>query len=95
MPLVKFIGSDGIETELDVPQGWTLMQAATLNGVEGIDGECGGSLACATCHCYIEGDKFALLPSNLRCGGGDARTRCVRAHDKFQIGMSDRGYPGA
>lgn len=57
MPKVKYIEFNGDEHEVDLPEGWTLMQGATLNGIEGIEGECGGSCGCATCHCYIE-DSF-------------------------------------
>jgi 2Fe-2S ferredoxin len=38
------------------------MQAATANGVDGIVGECGGSCACATCHCYVDEACLAVLP---------------------------------
>jgi 2Fe-2S ferredoxin len=54
MPQITFIEANGQSTTLDVPEGWSLMQAATANGVEGILGECGGSCACATCHCYVD-----------------------------------------
>lgn len=54
MPKITFIEPDGARVELDVPVGWTLMQGATTNGVAGIEAECGGSCACATCHCYVE-----------------------------------------
>ena len=54
MPNITFIEANGTTTPLDVPDGWSLMQAATANGVEGILGECGGSCACATCHCYVD-----------------------------------------
>jgi ferredoxin, 2Fe-2S len=63
MPHITFIDAAGTETALDVPEGWSLMQAATANGVDGIVGECGGSCACATCHCYLEEALAAALPS--------------------------------
>ena len=53
MPNITFIEPSGDERVVDVPVGWSLMQAATSKGVEGIDAECGGSCACATCHCYL------------------------------------------
>jgi 2Fe-2S ferredoxin len=62
MPRITFIDHAGTETELDVPEGWSLMQAATANGVDGIVGECGGSCACATCHCYVDEALAAVLP---------------------------------
>lgn len=62
MTQITFIEADGGETVLDVADGWTLMQAATANGVDGILGECGGSCACATCHCYVDELLMAVLP---------------------------------
>ncbi|HEX5784289.1 MAG TPA: 2Fe-2S iron-sulfur cluster-binding protein [Burkholderiaceae bacterium] len=48
-----------------MPDGWNLMQGATANGVDGILGECGGSCACATCHCYVADDFLAkVLPAS-------------------------------
>ena len=44
MPNITFIEANGQSTTLDVPEGWSLMQAATANGVEGILGECGGGV---------------------------------------------------
>jgi len=46
------------------------MQGATANGVDGIVAECGGSCACATCHCYVEERRLADLPppSEAECG---------------------------
>lgn len=57
MVTVTYIEADGEATELDVQDGWTLMQAAVANGIDGIEAECGGSCCCATCHCYID-DEF-------------------------------------
>ena len=61
MPNITFIEPSGDERVVDVPVGWSLMQAATSQGVEGIDAECGGSCACATCHCYVEGELAARV----------------------------------
>ncbi|MBL8486543.1 MAG: 2Fe-2S iron-sulfur cluster binding domain-containing protein [Rhodocyclaceae bacterium] len=54
MPKVTYIEPSGNQVEIDVPVGWSVMQSAMSNGVEGIEAECGGSCACATCHCYVE-----------------------------------------
>ncbi|HXD41681.1 MAG TPA: 2Fe-2S iron-sulfur cluster-binding protein [Ramlibacter sp.] len=60
MPRVNFVSHDGSPHPVDVPVGTTLMRAATDNGVPGIDGDCGGQCACATCHVYIEAPWDAL-----------------------------------
>lgn len=57
MVKVIYIDSDGERIELEVQDGWTLMQAAVSQGVEGIEAECGGSCCCATCHIYVD-DAF-------------------------------------
>lgn len=48
--------ADGREITLDVPEGQSLMEAATQRGVPGIIGECGGSMSCATCHVVVAPD---------------------------------------
>jgi 2Fe-2S ferredoxin len=63
MPNITYIESSGQSTTLDIPLGWSLMQGATANGVDGIVGECGGSCACATCHCYVDEARLAELPA--------------------------------
>ncbi len=63
MVKIIYIEPDGAELAVDVPEGWTLMQGATANGVAGIEAECGGSCACATCHCYVDGASAAALPA--------------------------------
>ena len=62
MTTITYIEASGAATAVDVPDGWSLMQAATANGVDGIVGECGGSCACATCHCYLADELLALVP---------------------------------
>lgn len=62
MVKVVFIEPTGNEVELEATEGWSLMQVATSQGVEGIDAECGGSCACATCHCYVEGEAAEAVP---------------------------------
>ncbi|WP_333822294.1 ferredoxin [Pinisolibacter sp.] len=63
MVKVVFIEPTGGEVELDATEGWSLMQVATSQGVDGIDAECGGSCACATCHCYVEGEAADQVPA--------------------------------
>lgn len=54
MPTVTYIEATGESHAIDVPAGENVMRGALYNGVEGIVGECGGGLSCATCHCYID-----------------------------------------
>lgn len=62
MPKITFIEPSGNAVDIDVADGWSLMQAATSNGVNGIEAECGGSCACATCHCYVESHAGLMAP---------------------------------
>ncbi len=63
MTTITYVEASGQSTTVDLPDGWSLMQGATANGVDGILGECGGSCACATCHCYVADDFVAhVLP---------------------------------
>lgn len=54
MALVTYIEHDGTPHEVEVPDGDSVMQGAINNMIQGIVGECGGGLACATCHCYVD-----------------------------------------
>lgn len=63
MTQITYIEPSGQSVTVDVAEGWSLMQAATAQGVEGIVGECGGSCACATCHCYVDEARLADLPA--------------------------------
>jgi len=54
MPLVKFISHDGVEQDVHVASGTSVMHAAVDNGVSGILADCGGACSCATCHCYVD-----------------------------------------
>ena len=62
MTTITYIEPSGREVAIDVPDGWSLMQGATAKGVDGIVAECGGSCACATCHCYVDPARAGGLP---------------------------------
>lgn len=63
MANITYIDASGQSTTIDLLDGWNLMQGATANGIDGILGECGGSCACATCHCYIQEERAGELPA--------------------------------
>jgi ferredoxin, 2Fe-2S len=54
MPKLIFVAPDNSRRELEVPAGWSVMEAAIQNDVSGIVAECGGGCACATCHVIVD-----------------------------------------
>jgi 2Fe-2S ferredoxin len=56
MPTITFIEHDGTEHLVDVDNGTTARDAAVDNDIPGIDGDCGGNCACATCHVFVSDD---------------------------------------
>jgi len=54
--------NDSSEQEVEVARHESLMRAAVRNNVEGIAGECGGGLTCATCHVYVDPGWADRLP---------------------------------
>jgi 2Fe-2S ferredoxin len=54
MVKITFIDSDGTSRVVEAEVGATVMETAIKNGVPGIEAECGGACACATCHVYID-----------------------------------------
>lgn len=56
MPLIHFVQIDGSTTTIDAPLGLSVMEVAVKHTMDKIEGACGGSLACATCHLYIHPD---------------------------------------
>lgn len=57
MAKITYIEQDGTRHEIDVKNGYSVMEGAINNSVPGIVAECGGACACATCHAYI-GDAW-------------------------------------
>jgi 2Fe-2S ferredoxin len=62
MANITFVEASGQSTSVNLAEGWNLMQGAIANGIDGILGECGGSCACATCHCYVDEARLGDLP---------------------------------
>jgi 2Fe-2S ferredoxin len=54
MARITYIEFDGTPHSIDVPPGQSLMEGAVRNGVPGIDADCGGNCACATCHVFVD-----------------------------------------
>ena len=62
MAKIKYIEFNGEEHTVDVQNGLTVMEGAIKNKVPGIDADCGGACACATCHVYVQKEWLAKLP---------------------------------
>jgi 2Fe-2S ferredoxin len=54
MPKITFIQPDGTEQVVEGEVGMTVMETAKKHLIEGIEAECGGACACATCHVYVD-----------------------------------------
>jgi ferredoxin, 2Fe-2S len=62
MPKIKYIEFNGKEHEVEVPVGWSAMEGAVKNLIPGIDADCGGACACATCHVFVDESWLSKLP---------------------------------
>ena len=92
MAKITYIEHDGTEHTVDVKTGLSVMEGAIKNNIPGIDADCGGACACATCHVYVDeawasktGEKSAMEESMLDFAEGvepNSRLAC-------QIKMSD------
>ena len=63
-PMVKitYITHNNEKHEVEVQNGLTVMEGAVQNDIPGIDADCGGGMACATCHVYVKEDWLDKLP---------------------------------
>ena len=62
MAKITYIESNGKTHTVDVANGLSVMEGAVQNNIPGIDADCGGSMACATCHVYVKEQWFDKLP---------------------------------
>lgn len=61
MPKIKFIFDDGEIKEVEAPNGLSVMEIAHQNDIYEIEGACGGSLSCATCHVVVDKNFYDIL----------------------------------
>ena len=54
MPKITYISADGTRHDVEVEKGYSVMEGAINNNIDGIVAECGGACACATCHVYVD-----------------------------------------
>ena len=62
MPKLTYIEHGGKSHTIEVSNGLSVMEGAVQNNIPGIDADCGGSMACATCHVYVKEEWFNKLP---------------------------------
>ena len=62
MVMITYIEHDGTRHEVDVDLASSVMEGARDNGIPGIEAECGGCCACATCHVYVDAAWVERLP---------------------------------
>ena len=62
MPKITYVEHNGKSHVVDVPNGLSVMEGAIQKNIPGIDADCGGSMACATCHVYVKEEWFDKLP---------------------------------
>ena len=62
MPKIKYIEHNGKEHDVEVPVGWSVMEGAVKNLIPGIDADCGGACACATCHVHVDPAWAGKIP---------------------------------
>lgn len=65
MAKITFLLKDGSEKQVDAANGLSLMEVAVQEGIDAIEGTCGGGLACATCHLYVHPEfKEPTMPED-------------------------------
>nr|WP_314578023.1 2Fe-2S iron-sulfur cluster-binding protein [uncultured Pseudomonas sp.] len=94
MPIITYVLRDGLKRDIDVDVGTSVMEAAIVNNIRGIDGECGGCLSCATCHVYIDdAPENGLAPPDdeeLEMLEGVAAERLPSSRLGCQVVVSDQ-----
>ena len=62
MAKITYIDNEGSSRTIEVENGLSVMEGAIQKDIPGIDADCGGSMACATCHVYVEEKWLSKLP---------------------------------
>ena len=93
MPRITYISPDGTRKEVEVENGYSVMEGAINNNIEGIVAECGGACACATCHSYVDEawlDKLAPIDDMEDSMLDAAFERKANSRLTCQIEVSDK-----
>ena len=92
MAKITYIEHNGKNHTIDVTNGLSVMEGAVQNNIPGIDADCGGGMACATCHVYVKEEWFDKI--NPKSEGEDDMIDQAHQPSKFsrlscQISVSD------
>ena len=92
MPKITYIENNGKSHTVEVDKGLTVMEGAVQNNIPGIDADCGGSMACATCHVYVKEKWYNKI--NEKSEGEDDMLDQAHNPNKFsrlscQISVTD------
>ena len=90
MAKITFIQHNGTEIETKGITGMTVMETAVKNNVPGIDADCGGACACATCHVYVEPEWVEKVGAQEPDGSRHARLRLRRPRQQPPV-LPDQG----
>jgi ferredoxin, 2Fe-2S len=82
MARITYVEYNGTAHSVEVATGVSLMEGALGNGVPGIDGDCGGNAACATCHVYID-------------PAWDGRTGTISEMEEAMLDLADTRQPNS
>ena len=85
MPKITFIDHKGNKKIVDVPPGGSLMEAADGEGVSGILADCGGAMACATCHVYVDDIWYDKLPKITDDEQGMIDQHSIKPNEKSRL----------
>ena len=66
MAKITYIENNKEEHVVEVPNGNTVMEGAVQNNIPGIDADCGGAMACATCHIYVDEKWYDKIKKKRR-----------------------------
>jgi 2Fe-2S ferredoxin len=93
MVRIVYVEASGRIRELDVQEGWSVMEGAVRNGIEGLVAECGGTCSCATCHVYVDNaDGIFVPPDEIELAMLDSVAAARRATSRMscELQVGDR-----
>ena len=80
---IIFIDSEGMRHQLDAEAGLSVMEVARSNNIPGIEAECGGACACATCHVFLDAQWMTIA-------GGPGEDEAAMLEFAANVGPSSR-----